>query len=379
LESKSVEDGYKRKFLEFLHREGLKADYLVVPGDISDTAHPAEFVLASQLIRDIAKSLEVPLKRVLAVPGNHDVDWGVLGKPDPSGFRLTQRYAPLQNVACIFKRIMNFKGRSLLESPHFCLWEFDSLLAVGYNSSWHDEPEAVMHHGLVKDDHLDELDRFLSKVELSLSRPRLFIVHHHPIQYSDPIPDEPDFSCMTNAERLMTLLRRYSFDVLIHGHKHHPHFRIDAVDSGFPLVVLGAGSFSVLLDTRWGGTVTNQFHMVKLEGRDVGNEHVQGMVESWSYTCGGGWSPSDPHRGIAHQQPFGTYVYGGELSQRVRPVLEGKLKAATYVEWSDLASDLTELRYLPSNLVDALLQSLSKEIGFRSVTYNNGEIIILKT
>jgi len=75
---------------------------------------------------------------------------------------------------------------------------------------------------------LDWLDNELGKMlQHEPSQLRLFVVHHHPIQYSEPYPDIPafvDFSILSNAGNLHALLRKHNFDILIHGHRHVPKF-----------------------------------------------------------------------------------------------------------------------------------------------------------
>ena len=244
-----VDTDYKSVFLKFLRSEHLKADYLILPGDMCHEGQPDEVDLASQLIWDTANALGIPPKKIVFVPGNHDIDWTAISAYpcDRSGFRRGQRYAPLRNNEWIFAQIMNNGSGQLLTPPHYIVWEFDNIVVVGYNSAWHDEPGDAVHHGLVDQQALLELEKYLNGIDLSPSRLRLFTVHHHPLLYSDPIPNEPDFSAMTNAENLLDLLRAKEFDLLVHGHKHKPCFKTQIIHSGFPLAILCSGSFSAKL------------------------------------------------------------------------------------------------------------------------------------
>src|SRR5262249_13902779 len=138
---------------------------------------------------------------------------------------------------------------------------------------------------------------------------RLFLVHHHPVAYDSPVDGPPDFSQMVNCEELFKLLRRYYFDLVIHGHTHQPRFHTLQAESSIPIGVLAAGSFSLQLPAEWQGKVNNQFHMLTIDGRDPATHCVQGELASWTYYFGHGWSPSTLDReGIAHTEPFGAYV-----------------------------------------------------------------------
>jgi len=368
-EKEARDTDYKGKFLRFIDAHSIRADYLVIPGDISDRGQPDEFKLASALIKEIARGLHVGPKRIVFVPGNHDVDWEESSIPDSSGFRHRMRYAPLRDPGLIFERLVGSKRPHFYEPPHFRIWEFEHLMAVGYNSAWSDDRSVSVHHGLMSNDHVRKLDERLAGLDLSPNRLRLFIVHHHPIQYSDPIADEPDFSAMTNSENLLAVLGKHNFDLLIHGHKHSPRFKTVSFGSGFPLAILCAGSFSARLDTRWSGLVNNQFHLVTVEGRDPSSHCVFGLVESWTYLCGSDWVPSELYNGIRHKELFGTYVQPHMVKETLRPVIEQRLREKGYAEWPKLISGtpgLGYLRYLPPNLVMDVLDSLSGELDFLS-------------
>lgn len=380
-DSKAIETDYKKIFLAFIKKQKIKADYLVITGDISDRAQPSEFNLASGLIKEVAKELKVALKHVLFIPGNHDVDWAELSIADTTGFRRKQRYAPLSNKEWIFSKIMRAGKKDLLLPPHFCVWELEDIIAVGYNSAWHDDPSITTHHGLIADEHLRELNEYLSAITLPDSKLRVFLVHHHPVQYSDPIADEPDFSAMTNAEKLLTTLRSKHFDLLIHGHKHVPNFKTHIIDSEFPLVILGSGSFSAQMDTRWSGLVNNQFHVITIDGRDTKNQCINGFLESWTYICGRGWKPSDISNGIRHKLLFGTYILPYELLSTLRPIIKTRLETRDYITWQKLLSeipDLANLKYLLPGILIEVLDTLAIELSFHRHGDSADEIVLLK-
>lgn len=361
-----------------MKKKRLRADYLIVPGDISDRAQPEEFELASTIISECATAFGLGLDRILFVPGNHDVDWAELKLPDTTGFRRSQRYAALRHKSWIFHGILESGQQDLLEPPFFALWQYDDLLALGYNSAWHDEPDTVTHHGLIAEEHVGSLAEFLEKVDLSPARLRLFFVHHHPVQYSDPIPNEPDFSAMTNSPKLLKILQQYNFDLLVHGHKHAPKFATYSVDGAFPLAILAAGSFSATLDPRWSGYVNNQFHMIEIAGRDENHECIYGLVRSWTYLCGHGWLPSESNNGIRHLLPFGTYSETPELLKTLQPILEKRFSAENYVLWSSIVSAMPNLTYLPPERVIEVIDKLAGAIGFHRHGDPPDDVVLLK-
>ncbi len=381
-DERAIDDGYRNRFLEFLRVQHIEADYLAIPGDVSEAAQPAELRLATALIRDISECLSVPMSRVLFVPGNHDVDWSVLSIDDPTGtrFRRTQRYDTLRDPETLFPTVMGGSQGTLLDDPHFVLWQDDALVAVGYNSAWHDEPSEEVHHGLVSERHLEGLDVQLGRLGLMEDKLKLFLVHHHPVPYRNPIPDEPDFSIMTNASSLLRLLAKHRFDLLIHGHQHVPCFSTYIIDSAFPLAILCSGSFSLRLDPRWSGYVNNQFHLVHVEGREDEDHHIFGEVVSWTYLSAHGWVPSERHNGMIHRESFGTYVLPEKVISTLRPFLIECFESRDldYVEWAEIVERFPKYRHLPAGRVVEALDRLGAAVGFRRRGRTPEEIILLR-
>ena len=81
-------DNYLDRYKSFVSSNNIKANYLLVPGDITNRAGVLEFELASRRIVEIAECLGVPESKILFCPGNHDIDWetikalSVLGHPE---------------------------------------------------------------------------------------------------------------------------------------------------------------------------------------------------------------------------------------------------------------------------------------------------------
>jgi len=378
--TETLDRDYLKTFHHFVRRNRLEANYLVVPGDLSNRARPDEFLLGAQVISQLSNSLNVRGGRVLFVPGNHDVDWAVLtaDRKDRSGVRRLQRYDPMWYTP-LFQRILRRWRPTIVSDPYFGLWEFgNELVALALNTAWDDDPDVSVHHGSVSQPCIDALERHLASIDLSRFRLRLAIVHHHPLQYSDPIPEEPDFSVMHNAGNLLTLLRRLRFDLLIHGHKHAPNFGTHAVSGAHPLVVLGAGSFSVRLENRWAGLVSNQFHLLTIEGRDATSECVYGYLESWAYLASKGWVPSDSAYGIRHRIPFGTYVLPAQVRDTLRPLLVESFAAREYVEWTDVLRREPAFRWLPPDVTIDVLAELGRELNFRCHGDTPEALVLLK-
>ncbi len=360
-----TDDRFLPTFLRFLTDNDIRADCLLLPGDVSDSGQPAQVKLASQIVEEIARTLGIADNLVFFVPGNHDADWSAFSTysaaDDP--FRTYQKYAPLRYPDWLFARLPSASRSGLLAAPHFSLVETDRLLVLHFNSAAHDEPDVSVHHGLVAEEALAAAETSLRPRPVDGTQVRICLVHHHPVLYSDPIPGQPDFSAMDNAEALLALLSRAHFDLLVHGHKHSPRFHTQVRDSGYPLVVLGAGAFSARLDTKWAGHVGNQFHVLRAQGRSA-DSSIHGTLESWTYLCGTGWQPSAKHTGIVHRSPFGTYAHPTEVKRRLAVHLPGALSQKGWITWTDVTNAIDEYRHLPTDLVSQVLAELGAELGF---------------
>lgn len=379
--SRSTDANYVDKFIAFVVANKLSADYLLIPGDITNKAAPDEFQLASAQLRRISDALRVPADHIVFVPGNHDVDWSVMkaGGDANSKFRFSQRYAPLLQHDCIFAEIMNRAGADkLTQDPYFCAWTLPGLLIVGLNSARHDGPDETVHHGLVLPETVAKLDDTLTKMYPRDHRLRIFIAHHHPVIYSDPIAGEPDFSAMTNAPALLEVLAKHHFDLLVHGHKHKPNFQIHQVRSHYQLGILCAGSFSYKLDYRWSGVVSNQFHRVVIHDRDPNSASIRGVVESYAYLSAHGWVKSiAASTGIEHQIYFGGFETKKSLRERLRSILKHRFQHSDYIRWSSCVEDDNDLAYVSSHLVTEILSELEVELRFKIFAPDVGEFLLL--
>lgn len=367
------------RFREFTKRYSVAADFLVVPGDITNKATPEEFDLAVKVVSAIATCLGVAPSNVIYIPGNHDVDWSVLSGEKPHALRLAQRFDPF----CGFGKSFKTDPTSLTAPPYFSVRTWPSLSVVGYNSAWHDQPDVPLaHHGRVDPAHLAAIADHLRKNPFSSDSMRMFVVHHHPFQYMDFLSDWDDFSVMQNAEALQDLLSEFRFDLLIHGHKHYPNFNTQTLNAGHPVAVLGAGSFCRMLDTRWNGIVANQFHLIEVEHRDPDTAALCGQVKSWAYLTSTSWEKSyhtgEVERirrrgtGIEHEKSFGYYCSPLELLKLVRHVVEKHLSNKPLLTVSEMCAAEPRLRFTPKEALTKALREYGATSNY-AVINSDGE------
>ena len=73
--------------------EGLRPDFVVFTGDVAYHGWASEYQLAVEHFFDpLLEVVDLPRERLFIVPGNHDVNWGVLNTREPRPIRsLTSR------------------------------------------------------------------------------------------------------------------------------------------------------------------------------------------------------------------------------------------------------------------------------------------------
>lgn len=217
-----------------------RVDIVVVSGDIAnsggrDAALPMrengptdEYEQAAEFLDGLLRKInslralegQSPLiasERVVAVPGNHDVDWDE--PPESSdrflGFakfwrRITgsRAYFDCPPNEIMFRSVINVDG--------------SYIAIVGFNScTVTSEPIQLRNIGLVEDAQLGFCERFLQGMPDSVDR-RIAVFHHHPIYIPALATGVEDYDAMLQAGKLLSYLQEQKFDIILHGHKHYP-------------------------------------------------------------------------------------------------------------------------------------------------------------
>ena len=352
----------KTNFIEHFdalcEQSDLNADYLLIAGDISETARPAEFIKASEVIEKVATALNVNEDHIIFVPGNHDKDWLPLkGDPeDESGVRILQGYYPLSQTNTIFRKVVDGGKVGLVNDSRWSLWNDRKLMLVGYNSSWYDKPTDQPHYGKFDEGDYDAIvSNVPSRVEDD--QLRLLLVHHHPFYFTDRIP-VPDFSTMVNADRLMELCSAIEIDLLIHGHKHIPRFEMRLADTTHYMGILCAGSFCKSIQPPVSEKVLNQFHIIEYSGRDTITNCALGEVLSWSHLNDTGWERSEAKSaGIEHRNPFGKFAHITEIVSDLQEYVDTH-QDERYIEWEDVLKRYPSMKYLPKKTIARAIAKL---------------------
>lgn len=363
----AVVSNYLEPFRDFVQEKGIVADYLLIPGDITNKADPLEFQRASEVIVDIASFLNVDKRKIVFVPGNHDKNWGLISSCQGLSSEAVQQisYSPLMQESLLFKEQMDIGNGCFIQDPYCLVWSFEELIVFALNSSLHDAPETGIdpHHGKLTREMLAHLDEVAGSFKTD-QRMKVCLVHHHPYLYTEPTDESKDFSAMHNSQELLEIVARNRIDAVVHGHKHVPSFL--PMSNGFhPLLLLSSGSFSAELYEKWHGSTRNQFHLLELDQRCPTDLVVKGCLKSWSYFHPHGWRESrELMEGINHHLGFGCHLNTVQLKARIKPIIEGLLSAEGYFNLEQVAQSFENLKFAYMPTVMDALEELKEELGF---------------
>ncbi|MEW6737029.1 MAG: metallophosphoesterase [Acidobacteriota bacterium] len=240
-------------------------DYLIVSGDLTNRATPAEFEKVFQFISHLIDRFKLSAERCIIVPGNHDLSWkekvyeweskSTVNIADfPVGYYSEQGNGYLiRNVEKYPLRFTNFSKfyHTLIQQPYPLQNEeqFQSFLfadtgiqILALNSCWEID-EFFPHRSSINQSALarglDNADQQIkrSKELATLSRDAKVLrlaVWHHPATGNEKIVDDA----------FLEQLRKADVKVCLHGHVHE--IRSDIIGYLHPvrkINVVGGGSF----------------------------------------------------------------------------------------------------------------------------------------
>lgn len=365
----AVKNQFLDELRELAQQEAIKADYLIVAGDITNRATKEEFELASLRLKEIAEIVGVEHSKVFFVPGNHDGNWveeeNSMIANENMNITIERKYNNLRFNEFFKQCLERAHSGCYYNEPYFAIWSDEYLNVIGVNSSVFDHYNNKPHHGVIRRQDLNVLDAKLSELQIANSNKiNLLVVHHHPIQQPDLPFDIADHSILQNAATLMDIASKYNVNFIVHGHKHIPRLAQYSDDYQHPINILCAGSFSARLDDRWFQGVPNTIHQIEVDKICSVNKTPLGKVVSWSHNTGHGWTRDESINGIPHKEFFGNRMSPVELRNQLRSSIEAFFEIQTHVKWSDLASHCADIIYTSRKLLEKTIVDLSNELGF---------------
>jgi 3',5'-cyclic AMP phosphodiesterase CpdA len=243
--------------LRGLGNEGIPPIELIIfSGDIAEKGLKSEYAQARAFIDGLCAHTGLDYERVVVVPGNHDVNWGLA----ESYFAACRgdETEPREPYGRKWKHYQAFVASlhgeaAFTEDQPYRLHQFEDLrLAVAVlNSNWKETHRKEDHYGWCGKEQLRWFEDQLSSAgDLA----RLAVVHHNARRKATA-----DNENLRDEDDLTEILGPH-LDLLLHGHTHQG--KEDRLSDG--TLVLATGSTAVTPEWR-PAEVPNQYQILRLE------------------------------------------------------------------------------------------------------------------
>ena len=318
--------------LDLILEREISAEYLVCPGDITDSCDLVGIEHADRSLVSIGRALGVA--HTFVTVGNHDVDSRDLHHTGP--------FAPLRKHATMVPSNLPTSRSPFWQDGFYLHLQPPTALLVLNSSAMHSSLDEAKR-GALSEETLDLLSKRLDTLS-DKACVRVAVAHHHPHLHEDLELGTDDV--MRNGSELVALLEAHGFQLIIHGHKHHPKLSYAAGGTASP-AVLASGSIAAIANRVLATNVRNLFHVVELGAGRVPFCHGSGVVETWEFNAGRGWNPATrSSAGVPHHSGFGCRLPPQDLAEQVFGALQGQRK-----RWSELLQLLPYLEYaIPKDL-----------------------------
>jgi 3',5'-cyclic AMP phosphodiesterase CpdA len=381
-ETSAITENFIEEFRDLVKLENITASHLLIAGDITNRAELYEFEVAAQRINDIIQILDIDLKNVFFVPGNHDGNWShekaASERCSSKDKIILEKYHNIKSNDFFSSLLSNTTFSSYYTDPFSSIWEHDDLIVVGINSSALDSYDKDVKFGEVDLKCLASLQLKLDELKKQDKRKfKILLTHHHPKNYTDTTFPDPDLSQMKNAEDFMRFASRNEFDFIVHGHKHIPRYNFQMDSDGFFVNILSAGSFAAQLKD-WHNGVANFFHLIDHHDFCPENDFSRGRVISWSYFTNHKWTRSLYERDrISHEEYYGYMVSRNQLKSKLRKVISQCRSNKNYAKWQDLIKIEPKLKYCNKQLLSHAVDDLSEELKYEVMPSKDDSFVLL--
>jgi 3',5'-cyclic AMP phosphodiesterase CpdA len=245
-------------------------------GDFAETGALNEFQHALEFLKGLGTTAIYGqprgLSSIFAVAGNHDVSYES-STPD---LRLAN-----------FGWFMNaLYGAGTADSDP-SKWKivrdaydsFGVIVASLNSSAYVEKGKPDQDRGNLDPDQLTQLERSLKMIDAAKMQRaiKVALIHHHPVLI--PALAEPGrgYDAVLNSGRLLTILRKHGFHMILHGHKHDPYVFTEDSRSAFrtssqnPILIAAGGSVgsTELPMNRWNcyNRITIKWHPAAAQAR----------------------------------------------------------------------------------------------------------------
>lgn len=228
----NVTNGLKQAIRE------LRPDYIVISGDLVNKASEATFNAAASYLRNLFLDAGFDLnRRVLIIPGNHDVSF--FPKKHPDDIRRLRDYRKFLQV------LFNESDLDSRRQRYSLLDAVGKVIIVCMDSTL--KCQAPLAEGEIGNSQRDWLKTKMSKLSAQLGGAyrnfvKVAVMHHHCVAIAGTPPTSDRFMQLLDAGDVLKLLDELGFNIVLHGHKHWPHVTPHLRTDSSMLTVIGAGT-----------------------------------------------------------------------------------------------------------------------------------------
>lgn len=336
-----------------------EVDLILCPGDFTDQSDKQGFISGWNYALELKDHFKAD--EIIATIGNHDVD----SRNNYSNYSI--------DIPKKIKKNFPFKDDDLRKNfwaKGFAFIEKENFRILVINSCHFHFNKNKSISGEVDNDLLKDVDDYL-KVNTE-DKIQLMMCHHHPIRHSMFNLGEEDE--IINSENLLSLLRRYKFDLIVHGHKHNPLLRYCNPTNINKIAIFSSGSFSSKTNLMHTG-IKNYFHIIDIKK----NEEVKGIINSWTYQPQVGWQKNyDENSFMPPNTGFGSKKTISDIKNEIVGFLNNK----THEKWENVRKQVSDIDcIIPEEAkaihieLEEMNYALDKHISnYPTMIYNNNKL-----
>ncbi len=319
--------------------DSIRADVMICPGDIGDKADEQGIISGWDYLKKIQKGLEAP--HLLATIGNHDVD-SRRSHPYTNAFQLLQSLEEDYPVDA---------SNDHFWSKKFAFIEGEDYQILVINTCHNHNSKEDANQSVINPETLQAMAAILDKAERK--KFRFAFCHHHPVKHSNIDIQYKDGDVIDNGDKLISLLNKYDFQIIIHGHKHDPRLKMEN-----SLTVFAAGSFSSLMNIKELGA-DNCFHVIDLYPFDK-----KGVIKSWVYAPTRGWEIRSD-REFPCFTGFGSITPVDQIAEKCNDLFVKESKGI--LKFSSLKAEIPDISFLIPDEQRKLSEILKSKFGLSLV------------
>lgn len=221
----SDNDRYISDFCDFIQKTFIDTlYYLVITGDLTDSANTDEFEEVDRILNKIVKFLSIEKNRVLIIPGDHDVNRidAVNARTNDPNNKIVYDYniEKFEKFSSFYSTFYNNERTFEAEKAISDVLEIEDhkILYLGLNSNFH--IGAKSGKGFITPEKLEqELIEINDKYDDSYTKIACF--HHNLLPfYKEEKDGQWELDNLYDIKRLFTI---YKIDSYIYGNEHTPH------------------------------------------------------------------------------------------------------------------------------------------------------------